>query len=344
MGLLFCHHPGSAARPPSNGTGVSYSPWWNELLLRIGHAPEQPGEMKNETSSDDNLVLSRLFLVGCSRSGTTVVQRTLTESYRLYSLPETDFFGLLVGGGLGAIACRLGISRPAKVYRRAFVRLARLLQTDALREMETHNWRLRPSIDRFVELLDGMALKADETGWLEKTPKHFRHTDLIRRFVPAAQIIYVVRRGPDVVASIRDRANRFPEQFSRQHNPDYAIKLWNRSIRAALKDARRGQALVVMYEDFVDDHEAIVRTIGELLNLQRRRGGTDKLPGIIDISEQWKSNSSAAVRQASSKFTQVFDVDTRNLILKKLNTQAYDALASFAISPSSIPAVNKKNH
>jgi len=290
--------------------------------------------MNNRKFADNNRVLSRVFLVGCSRSGTTVVQRALTECYQLYSLPETDFFGLLVGGGLGAIACQLGITRPKRVYQRAFDRLAQLLQMSTVPEIGKNNWRLRPLINRFVELLDEQALNADESGWLEKTPKHFRHTRLIGRFIPDAHIIHVVRQGPDVVASIRDRAERFPQKFGRQTSPEYAIKLWNRSVRIALRDAREGRALVVMYEDFVDDHEAMVHSIGEQLNLTRRQQATDPLPRIIDASEQWKINSSEEIRRAPSKFAEVFDPDTRASILRGLDTRAYKALVPLALSAS----------
>ena len=276
--------------------------------------------------------LARIFLVGCSRSGTTVVQRTLTEHYRLYTLPETDFFGLLVGGGLGALACNLGISRSRRIHRRAFDRLTRLLQPDTAPELESWSWRLRPLIDRFVETLDRKAHDAEESGWLEKTPKHFRHTSLIHRYIPGAQIIHVVRRGSDVTASIRDRANRFPEQFGRQQNPEYAVKLWNRSVRTALKDAKRGRALVIMYEDFVADHERMVRMIGAQLHLKERQQKTETATRIIGETERWKSNSSEEIRLATSKFTEVFDPDTRTLILRKLDMRAYNALAPLALS------------
>ncbi|MCB1751340.1 MAG: sulfotransferase [Gammaproteobacteria bacterium] len=290
--------------------------------------------MNSREFTDNTQVLSRIFLVGCSRSGTTLVQRTLTERYQLYTLPETDFFGLLVGGGLGALACRLGISRSRKVYWRAFDRLTRLLPADAASETEQHSWRLRPLIDRFVEILDRKALDAEESGWLEKTPKHFRHTGLIHRCIPGAQIIHVVRQGSEVTASIRDRANRFPEQFGRQHNPEYAVKLWNRSVRTALTDAKRGRALVIMYEDFVDNHEKLVRMIGEQLHLKQRQQNMETVPRIIDSAEQWKSNSLEEIRPATSKFTEVFDSDTRTFILKNLDTRAYEALAPLALSVS----------
>jgi hypothetical protein len=39
----------------------------------------------------------RIFVMGCSRGGTTVVQRRLAEGLNLYTLPETRFFSNLLG-------------------------------------------------------------------------------------------------------------------------------------------------------------------------------------------------------------------------------------------------------
>lgn len=166
---------------------------------------------------------------------------------------------------------------------------------------------------------------------------HLPHTPLHSR----AQIIHVVRRGSDVTASIRDRANRFPEQFGRQQNPEYAVKLWNRSVRTALKDAKRGRALVIMYEDFVADHERMVRMIGAQLHLKERQQKTETATRIIGETERWKSNSSEEIRLATSKFTEVFDPDTRALILRKLDMRAYNALAPLALSVPDNPIAEK---
>jgi hypothetical protein len=35
--------------------------------------------------------MSRVFLVGCSRSGTSVIQKELVNKLNLWSLPETSF-------------------------------------------------------------------------------------------------------------------------------------------------------------------------------------------------------------------------------------------------------------
>ena len=47
--------------------------------------------MQNDSSP------TRVFVVGCARSGTTLAQRLISERLDLYSLPETRFFANLIG-------------------------------------------------------------------------------------------------------------------------------------------------------------------------------------------------------------------------------------------------------
>lgn len=274
---------------------------------------------------------TRLFLVGCSRSGTTVVQRALTEAYRLYSLPETDFFGLAVAGGLGALACRFGLARSPKIYNRAFDRLQELLDVSSETARGVQGRRMRPLVAHFVDLLDRKAESEGEAGWLEKTPKHFRHTGLIKRYIPDAQIIHVVRQGPDVVASIRDRAVRFPQDFARQQNPEYAVKLWNRAIRAALRDAEAGRAQILQYETFAQHPRTVVDRVGTQLELPPRERAIDRASEIVKASESWKANVTGEIRPAQSKFSELFDAQTRASILSQLDMRAYRALIAYAL-------------
>lgn len=273
----------------------------------------------------------RLFLVGCSRSGTTVVQRALTDNYRLYSLPETDFFGLAVAGGVGALCCRFGLARSPRIYNRALDRLQTLLGVSRERAYGVQSRSMQRLVAHFVELLDGKAAAEGELGWLEKTPKHFRHTRLIERYVPQSRIIHVVRQGPDVVASIRDRALRYPQAFARQQAPEYAVKLWNRAIHAALRDAEDGRALIVQYERFAQHPREIVDSVGAQLGLPPREHATAQRPEIVRATERWKAGVSGEIKPAESKFASLFDATTRQSIMSQLDTRSYQALVEHAL-------------
>jgi hypothetical protein len=91
------------------------------------------------------------------------------------------------------------------------------------------------AVNNFIYLLDQLTLREGKSVWIEKTPKHFRYIAFIRRFIPSAQIIHMIRDGRDVVASIYDRANSFPDRFSEQSALTYGIGLWNEAVDTSVR-------------------------------------------------------------------------------------------------------------
>lgn len=279
----------------------------------------------------------RVFVVGCSRSGTTVLQRQLVQTCQLFSLPETDFFGLSLRGGLDQVLARFGVSRSLSSPDRAFDRLRKLLpEIDIVEKSPPRTWRYGEIMNHFVAILDEAARQSDEAGWLEKTPKHFRFAPVILRHLPDARILHVVRWGPDVVASILDRAAKYPDEFPRQGDVSYGIKLWNRAVRCALADLKRGRAEVVLYEDFAAHPQVLIEGLTGRLQLPRRIAGVVDQDGLIEAKEQWKAEVSGDVRRAESKFSKVLSSDEQRRVLRQLDLKGYERLAAKCFRPSGV--------
>ncbi|HEV2472658.1 MAG TPA: sulfotransferase, partial [Chthonomonadales bacterium] len=119
-------------------------------------------------------IRSRVFLVGCVRSGTTLLQSLLAAHSEIASFPETDFFRYLVGQSRE----RWEGMRPAKwktraksCIRSAMIR-AGVGRSQARRAMEAYlkeigsadllplyppaGRGMRPQIAGFVSILDRM--------------------------------------------------------------------------------------------------------------------------------------------------------------------------------------------
>ncbi len=81
--------------------------------------------------------------------------------------------------------------------------------------------------------------------WVEKTPMHVRLIDRIFAYVPDAKIIFVVRDGRDVTASLRKRFGEF----------ETGLKRWveDNHLGLAWKDDPR--VLTVRYEDLVKNYQ-----------------------------------------------------------------------------------------
>src|SRR5690606_30671466 len=108
-------------------------------------------------------------------------------------------------------------------------------------------WLARMRVDRFAgallsrgrcadvltSQLDHRALHQGLQGWVEKTPLHCLCVNPIRELASPDGFIFVVRKGRDNAASLRDRAAKYPQLYDHQSDPRFTALLWNDALHAA---------------------------------------------------------------------------------------------------------------
>ncbi|MFC7531090.1 sulfotransferase family protein [Actinoplanes sp. GCM10030250] len=202
-----------------------------------------------------------IFVVGCPRSGTTMLQLMLHAHPRIALPPESRFL------------------LPAYFRRHEFGDLSESAQRRNLALWITstaHFGDLGLDIEAVVEAIAaapptlGSALGtvfkmyADRFGkprWGDKRPAYLRNLRIILRLFPDAQIINIMRDGRDCVASLRETPWA-PADLGEM------IDYWARSADASLRAAREYPADVfhqVRYEDLVADPEPHLRAICDFL-------------------------------------------------------------------------------
>lgn len=276
-------------------------------------------------------VFPRLLVMGCSRSGTTLLQSLLANHSRIFTFPETGVF-LRAFGMRGGLLPWVSLGLTAGKERKALGALATSLSGEPgevqLPPLPHGRLSLAGSISDVVAYFDGLAKAHGKDIWLEKTPRHVLHADRIRKSVPNSLCIHMVRNGSDVVASIVDRAERYPDRFPRQGDPSYGIRQWNRSLRATVEALKGPGHVVVFYDTLVSDTEATLQALCGVIGIDFQEGMSapgDPTP-FIHPEEGWKSQVTGAVRPASSKFDTLFDPETQAQILGRLEMEEFEKL------------------
>ena len=172
-------------------------------------------------------IKTRAFLVGCPRSGTTLLQSMLFAHPEIYSFPETNFFLSLFGARdlltmgtppqgsvrklrelIRSIMELLGV---AEYRRRARAWEPILLLPNFYVAARCNSISLRHNVKTFVQIVDAASLKAGRPIWVEKTPDHLFYVKRIQQYIPDAAFIHIIRNGRDTVASLVDAARKFPD-------------------------------------------------------------------------------------------------------------------------------------
>jgi Sulfotransferase family len=187
------------------------------------------------------------FLVGCSRSGTTLLQALIDSHPNIAMPPESQFyvrFGRIAGtyGDLDEHQNRRRLI--SALLNDAFVERWRL----GVSAGEVENRLRRPNFAGIVEaLFELYAERQGATRWGDKTPEHIRHCREIRRDFPGALFIHLVRDGRDVAEAVR-RMIFYPV------TAHAVARVWRDEVRhwQEFVDAEGDHGtLVVRYEDLV---------------------------------------------------------------------------------------------
>jgi hypothetical protein len=191
------------------------------------------------------------FVIGMTRSGTTLLRLMLDSHPELTIPPETHFVPDVIK------AFNEGRDSPAEVAQVMtegrrwgdFGISARRFR----RELE----RLRPLMKPRVPLRAFYRMYAKKQGkqrWGDKTPGYATKMRRVKRILPEARFIHVIRDGRDVALSLRDReAGLSTEQIARR---------WRHRINRTRRAAQDVPDYIeIRYEDLVAEPEATLRRI-----------------------------------------------------------------------------------
>jgi hypothetical protein len=262
-------------------------------------------------------IKKRLFIVGCPRSGTTLLQTFIAAHPQVKSFPETHFIPHLISKW----------SRITKIpSSKGKYKLNNLLELLEFRGMPNRIpsfGSIRHYVDCFINILDTVTIENGKQIWLEKTPSNLHYIDIIEKYIPDAKFIHIIRNGEDVVASLYEVTHQYPEQWRGSRSIKKCVKRWNNDIKRTRKHLRKKNHICTAYESLVEKTENELKElcifIGLEYDISMMARYDQKANELILGGEKWKSlNRDKIKRQNKRKFDSVFNPEEKKWIKQNL--------------------------
>jgi Sulfotransferase family len=207
-----------------------------------------------------------VFVLGCGRSGTKFLYHTLLSAggFAVYHA-ESNAFNLL-GVRFGNLARRGNRRRLLDAYF-----TSKLFQRTGLdpKEIEDRVMEDCRNAGNFLRIvMEAIARKQGVRRWAESTPLHLLYLPLIKKVIPDALVVHIIRDGRDVTASLHRIGWIRPLPWDRSRAFLAPAIFWRWIVS---KGRRYGQALgadymEVHYEDLVQNPRETLARIGKFID------------------------------------------------------------------------------
>lgn len=190
-----------------------------------------------------------VFIVGCGRSGTTLLRVMLAASDRLTIPPESDF--------LWRTARRFGTATRMLGRHEEFISTLEAISSFPALELSADEIRdelkRQPGetvADCVAAVYRLYARKNGRSRWGDKNPFYVRYLGQIHRLFPNVRVIHVVRDGRDVAVSLR-------KTKMRPHNLFLTARRWVSCVEAGRRwgAQHRDRYLEIQYEALIAQPE-----------------------------------------------------------------------------------------
>ncbi|PON14951.1 sulfotransferase [Candidatus Entotheonella serta] len=259
--------------------------------------------------------MRRLFLVGCPRSGTTLLQSLLAAHSQMMSFPESHFYNTMTTARFGFR--RLGLPSPR--IRARFSQFLELIGHPEMRHYLPLFAVMRCQYSRaFIAVLDAVTRQENKQAWLEKTPRHLHYIDDISAFVPDSKFIHLIRNGEDVVASLYEVVNQYPDRWpsipagDATHCIERYVDRWVQSVELSRRYVGEPNHAMVRYEHLVETPEKVIKGLCEFISIpfeiRMLERYADHAATLMLPFETWKQAATQAIESSHErKFDELFN-------------------------------------
>lgn len=272
--------------------------------------------------------MKRIFIVGCPRSGTTLLQSMLAANDNIYSMPETHFF-------------RLGLSKRSGILKSFLFRqkMAKMIYPSKTRFYLSEKMYI---ID-CINFLDKKALKSGKNYWIEKTPEHLFSVADIRNYYPDCLVINISRDPLPTIASIVNMWNLYREQKGILFSIKNRIATFLKALISSLslknsffygdyikatslwllcdKEVKEKKYFNIYYENLITNPSNELKNICRFLGIDYNSNmltPEKKSANLIKSDEPWKQDNLRKIDGVKSNKFDILDRKTKDFIINFL--------------------------
>ncbi|GAA5520456.1 sulfotransferase [Aliifodinibius salicampi] len=260
--------------------------------------------------------MQRLFLVGCPRSGTTLLQSMLSSHPKVISFPETHLLSHTIPVNPVLRFLKIYGSTSRSVLLRSMIDLG--LNREQVFQPKSVIFRSAAWVNVILENIDRLANHLAEENsafWLEKTPRHLRYISLISKADPDSRFIHIIRKGKEVVSSMYFATQKHPEQWGGERSIEKCVYWWNRSTKYSKQYLGSQKHLFISYEQLVSEPEVVLKAFCKKTGLPYYpvmiQSYHETASTLIKEEEKWKKKNTSAQLSSSKKFDLLPDKDQK---------------------------------
>lgn len=218
-----------------------------------------------------------IFVVGNSRSGTTLLGRMLGRGDEVLKFPELHLFGRCVPHGKELEpqsrdqAFRIFSWLADVAERKLHAERAPELFAERARQLTEKYYRDgKDAWDLYHDFVTDESRRQGKTIPCEDLPAHIFKLDQILKKFPQARIIHIVRDARDVLLSQKNRRNRrkmgasylgFREvlRYRMNYHPVVISRLWHSAVNAGLRYRNHPAVLTIHFEELIESPEEVLK-------------------------------------------------------------------------------------
>lgn len=229
-----------------------------------------------------------IFVVGNSRSGTTMLAKILGKSAQGCDLSELHFLEQVVTGKDFGSSKKFSDTESLTIGSKLFAvvrdgyfygKANQEISYEAEKILERHpNWPNLTASEIYHCITVNAVKSADKSKPIDQTPRNVFYIEEILSALPSSKIVCMTRDPRDICLSQKGKWKRrffganIPLMESLRawsnYHPYITTKIWNGAVLAGKNAAKYQNVMIVKYEDFVLNPEIILEKICKHCSLE----------------------------------------------------------------------------